>query len=292
MRRFSIKKYPYNNYSQVFLKSHITLKPGLTVLVGCNGSGKSTLLQIIRDDVAERGIPYLYYDNISGSERRMEFTDKFGMVGTVPSSVVDAYRESVELNLGQLAGELGVFVHEKHRDDKEIWILIDASDSGFSIDSISMLKSGLFDSILAHKPEAQDVYLVVSANQFEMCRGERCFLVQEGKYATFRNYEKYRKYILQSRETRSAFEIEAKQGRIKAYEKEQARIERKNTPSPWSRLIGMKDQIMSGFSDGSMSASASETEEEETVQNAADADSVIERVSPEDAEVIAPENQG
>ena len=44
-----------------------------------------------------------------------------------------------------------------------------------------------------------ELYLIVSANEYELARGENCFDVNKGQYITFRDYEDYRSFILKSK---------------------------------------------------------------------------------------------
>lgn len=97
-------------------------------------------------------------------------------------------------------GEKIEHLKKKHKESSEIWILIDAVDSGLDISNIRALKEDLFPKILEDKPEDQEIYLVVSAHSFEMSSGEQCFDVQHGEYITFDNYEMYRDFICKSRE--------------------------------------------------------------------------------------------
>ena len=46
----------------------------------------------------------------------------------------------------------------------------------------------------------EDTVIVVSANEYEMARGENCFDVYNGKYIKFKDYEEYRQFILDSKE--------------------------------------------------------------------------------------------
>ena len=80
----------------------------------------------------------------------------------------------------------------------ERWILLDAVDSGLSVDNIVDIKEGLFKTILEYN-YGNEIYMVISANEYEMARGEQCFDVYNGKYITFKNYEEYRSMILESK---------------------------------------------------------------------------------------------
>ena len=56
----------------------------------------------------------------------------------------------------------------------------------------------MFKTIIEHEKD-NDIYIVVSANEFEMAREEQCLDVYNGKYVTFKDYEEYRDLILKSR---------------------------------------------------------------------------------------------
>ena len=68
-----------------------------------------------------------------------------------------------------------------------------------SVDNIVDIKEYLFKTILKHN-YGNEIYIVISANEYEMARGEQCFNVYNGKYVTFKDYEDYRNLVLQSKE--------------------------------------------------------------------------------------------
>ena len=88
---------------------------------------------------------------------------------------------------------------KKPSESKERWILLDAADSGYSVDNVVDLKELLKIIIEDGRSMGVAVYIVVSANEYEMAAGEQCFDVNTGKYLTFKDYGDYRKYILESR---------------------------------------------------------------------------------------------
>ena len=97
--------------------------------------------------------------------------------------------------LGEKAGQIGRMAVNNR--DKDIFILFDAVDSGFSIDNIGDLKEFLFDTVLEDHPK--DVYIICTANSYEMTRGQDCVDVNSCKHVRFDDYEEYRKFILESR---------------------------------------------------------------------------------------------
>lgn len=220
-RKIKLWKDPYDCGFNLYKKRTVEIKPGVTVLVGCNGIGKTTLLHNIEDVLKEEKIPVAKFDNLydGGSNARSEkaFLEDFSFVA---ESISSSEGENIILNLMDLAGKLGKFIKTgiyKRRynpfegifekdgsNDKDIeisngrWILFDAVDSGLSVDNIVDLKEGLFKTIIEHEKD-NDIYIVVSANEYEMARGEQCLDVYNGKYITFKDYEEYRDLILKSR---------------------------------------------------------------------------------------------
>ena len=87
----------------------------------------------------------------------------------------------------------------KHPDAHELWFLFDAVDSGLSIDNVLDIKEYLFKTVLEHNA-GKDVYIIISANAYEMCRGEKCFDTYLCKYININSYDEYRNFILKSRE--------------------------------------------------------------------------------------------
>lgn len=202
----------------------IELNSGLTVLVGCNGAGKTTLLNNIKDELYKEKIPVYKYDNLSEGHDTMNFLlsgyteiegDSLGLGALMFSS---SEGETIKLNVGRHSSlykeflktghfknrkyKFSLLFDEEKKKDVESNIrvfLFDATDSGLSIDSIIEIKT-MFDNILADsKKNGLETYIIISANEYELCRNSNCFDVNEGKYITFEDYENYRKFIINSR---------------------------------------------------------------------------------------------
>ena len=202
-RKFKI---PRNYYAEGFdfcSKTAVSFKPGLTVLVGCNGSGKTTLLRIIKDDLIESDTPHIAFDNLhEGGSNQVSKQGFYGNFDYVANAFCSSEGENIILCMGQIASQIGTFIR-KNPSVPELWIILDAVDSGLSIDNINELKTHLFQLILEDNRN-RDVYIVVAANAYELAAGEECFDVQHGKYISFKNYDDYRAFILKSREIKNA----------------------------------------------------------------------------------------
>ena len=183
----------------MYCKDEIELKPGLTVLIGCNGSGKTTLLSQIKELCRIQEIPCIGFNNIGSDASRhvMEGSLFKGDLDTVADIWSSSEGEQITIALGKFAGKIGRFVRD-NIEDEPIIICIDAADSGYSIDNVIDLKEDLFKLILDDIKD-KEVYIIISANEYELCIGENVFSVYHGEYVDINSYEDYKKIILESR---------------------------------------------------------------------------------------------
>ena len=198
--KFEIIRDYYNEKEYIYNKKNIELEEGLTVLVGCNGSGKSTLLHQIKYLCKQSNIPCYYFDNLteggSGARSKASFYGDFSFLA---ESLCSSEGENINLNMTNCANKIGKFVRN-NKSAKKIFILLDAIDSGLSIDYVIELKKDLLKTILSDTlRKGIETYIIVSANEYEMARNEKCFLIPDMRYKTFENYDKYRDFIIDSR---------------------------------------------------------------------------------------------
>lgn len=226
-RKIKLRKDPYDCGVNLYKKRTIEIKPGITVLVGCNGIGKTTLLHNIKDVLRKENIPCMDFNNLSdgGHNARQESLEDqdFTLLSLLSYS---SEGECIALNLKKFSEVAVDFIktgksmkksdkftkaleslckkpdgqEEIKKVIKERWILFDAVDSGLSVDNIVELKEYFFKALLDLSISSEnDIYIIVSANEYEMARGEQCMDVYNGKYLTFKDYEEYRNMVLESR---------------------------------------------------------------------------------------------
>lgn len=207
-RVFKLKKDPYGYGFNIYKKSHIEINQGVTILVGCNGIGKTTFLYEINDILKEHDIPCIVYDNFNdGGKESISESLFYGDLEFVSKAIQSSEGESIILNINKLVFKFGQFVktgtlYDTEYKNKEVvserWILLDAVDSGLSVDNVVDIKEKLFKTILEYNL-GNEIYIVISANEYEMVRNEQCFDVYNGKYVTFKDYDDYRNMILESK---------------------------------------------------------------------------------------------
>ena len=224
-RAFQLTRDCYEEKKYLYKKKNIEIEPGVTVLVGCNGIGKTTLLRQLEVRLKKEKIPCIRFDNLrDGGDKAVSEAGFFGDINFMASAMVSSEGENIVMNIGKLAARLGQFVKTgedpknkkysrlaksireiegKEEEEVEIpaerWVLLDAVDSGLSVDNIVEIKEYLFKTMLEHN-YGNVIYIVISANEYEMVRGEQCFDVYNGKYVVLNNYEECRELVLKSRE--------------------------------------------------------------------------------------------
>lgn len=199
--KFSIIQDYWEDDDFIFQKKSVTLRSGLTVLIGCNGSGKTTLLKQIQWRCDKQNIPCIKFDNLFQNHQNFISNRVFNQdFEAVAQSMSSSEGENINLRLTKFAADAGRFVRQ-HSDSKELFILLDGVDSGLSIDNVIELKQDLFTAVIKHCQQlGVEAYIIVSANAFEMAYEEQCLDVYRLRYCSVKTYARYKKLILQSRQ--------------------------------------------------------------------------------------------
>ena len=179
----------------LYRKHTFEFNEGITCLVGRNGSGKSTLLKEIKEKLQEDGQKVAYYDNEYSEKNN---TSKFSFTGDydkLARSMFASEGQNIRYNFEDYIPELGNYMRKriKHKSDKCV-VLLDGLDSGISLDYIVMLKKDLFPLILKDCADNNvKCYIIIAANNYELCNGEDCILVSTAKHIKFDSYDDFRK---------------------------------------------------------------------------------------------------
>lgn len=224
MHKIKTWRNPYDEGFSTCRRKEVEFKPGLTVLVGCNGSGKSTMLENIKEELHKEKIPMSFYNNEhDGGSNSIGESVFLGDINFAATAWTSSEGENITLNLSKIAskwrnfiltGEVNdvstkfaksfreacdIDIDNKKITSKKRFILLDAMDSGYSIDNVIEMKS-LFDLVLEDSEKmGMETYIIVSSNEYELACNTDCFDVTEGKYINFSSYEDFKKFILHTR---------------------------------------------------------------------------------------------
>lgn len=175
----------------------LELEPGFTALVGPNGAGKTTMLQQIKEHARKEGVEVWEYSNVrdGGQTARSQY-QLTGDIANLAASLTASEGENVSLNFSNKVGELGARVRRAAAEKKPLIVLLDAIDSGASIDRARELRS-LFDLIYEQDiSKGAEVYSVMAVNSYELAKDPAdCVNVRNGKHIRFRSYDAYAKFV-------------------------------------------------------------------------------------------------
>lgn len=175
----------------------LTLKPGFTALVGPNGAGKTTLLHQIKEYAEQKGIDVWRYSNLvdGGNNARRAYLQR-GDMKYLATSAVSSEGEQVAMHFSLKVGELGAAVRNAKQQGKPLFVLLDAIDSGASIDRARDLRN-LFDLIYRNDiANGAEVYIVMAVNHYELVKAPAtCVNVRNGKTVAFHSYDEYADFI-------------------------------------------------------------------------------------------------
>lgn len=178
---------------------NLILKPGVTYLVGPNGAGKTTLLFQIKDyldAIKAPNIHVLNYSNLKhGGHNAMgkQLAFKNGDMNLLATLATSSEGEQVAINLGQFAKKLGNFIANKCRVDDRVFVLVDAIDSGASIDRLKDIRD--FFNLVIKNEKRVEIYIVCAINCYELTKNARCINPRTGQEVLFYSYEDYSNWI-------------------------------------------------------------------------------------------------
>lgn len=172
----------------------LELQPGVTCVVGPNGAGKTTLLTQLKNFADVNGITVWKYSNFTDGKYE---DDRYlnANVRLFATSAFSSEGEKVAMHFAGRVSEIGRLVSESKANGKPAFVLLDALDSGASIDRVRELYD-LFVLINNDIKDGGEVYVVVAINQYELAKSPlRCVDCRTGKTVKFSCYDEYAEYI-------------------------------------------------------------------------------------------------
>ena len=171
----------------------LTLSAGYTALVGPNGAGKTTLLCQLREYAQKNGIQVFEYSNLAdgGQHATQTYLDT-GRMTLFATAATSSEGEQIAIHFGEQVGKIGDAVRKAEKAGETIFVLLDAIDSGTSIDRARDIRN-LFDLI---SRTSQKAYVVMAVNHYELARdGVDCVNVRTGEHTAFASYDEYADFI-------------------------------------------------------------------------------------------------
>lgn len=198
---FKIYNDPYGEGKPLFAfpNETLTIKPGVTCLVGCNGYGKSTIINRISEIHTMNKDDFelvQFNDREDGGQSLIEKATMYGDFRTVATMVQSSEGERIVIYFGTALTELRQKILNNKK--KAFVITIDSIDSGLSIDNIDLIKNLICEHIAK---EAPNVYILISVISYEFTKNMRCVDTHTGCEVRFLMwYDSYAEYIRETAE--------------------------------------------------------------------------------------------
>jgi energy-coupling factor transporter ATP-binding protein EcfA2 len=196
---------PYDMGRCVFTKNLMReFEPGFTVLVGCNGFGKTTLLSYLRNAYKLRSMRSEYevidFNNIRETRFGKDIALYSGNLDILANLAMSSEGEENAMNLAIKLSRIGTWIR-KH-GDKDVIILLDAIDSGASVDRIDEAKD-IFKKLVIPDIEktGHECYVIATSNTYAMAKDERCMNPRTGEIVEFSSYDEWEKFIYKTSKT-------------------------------------------------------------------------------------------
>jgi hypothetical protein len=177
----------------------------------------------MKNFLKDKKVPVVMFDNLhDGGSNARSLAAYEGDFALLSTGMTSSEGENILININRLASKLRPFIQTGESQDRsdrlvkafakavwgdqnepevpnERWILLDAIDSGLSVDNVIDIKEYLFKTILEDAGDTK-IYIVCACNEYELASGEQCMDTHTGKYVNLRTYEAYKKFVLKSRE--------------------------------------------------------------------------------------------
>ena len=192
----STLKIQVNDWHSLHSGFSLALSPGYTPLVGPNGAGKTTLLQQLREYAGANGIDVWSYSNLTdgGNDARERYLSS-GNISMFVTATFSSEGEQVAMNFAGIVTEMGARVSKAINSDTPLFVLLDAIDSGASIDRTRETRNFLELVDRDIKDHNAKVYVVAAVNQYELVAERWGINARVGEKVEFASYSEYADFI-------------------------------------------------------------------------------------------------
>lgn len=169
----------------------------LTIIVGANGYGKTSFIQALEEHLKHIGVEYVTWsDNANGRSNGMsEFLWNNNFEG-LAAMAFHSEGQSMIASFGYKCIRLIGSKVRKNKDMKELFILIDQLDSGLDVYMINDVKNTFKNTIIPDmNKRGITAYIVITANSYELVKGEYCFDPVSREQVIFNSYKDFYNYI-------------------------------------------------------------------------------------------------
>lgn len=175
----------------------LTLEPGYTALVGPNGAGKTTILSQLREFAKKEGIRFWEYSNLRDGGHVAANQYMFsGNIEGFAASTTCSEGEYLAYNFANQVKAMAQAVKQAANAKQPILVLLDAIDSGASIDRARELMGFINKICNTETKNGVELYLVMAVNHYELAKTPaNCVNVRTGKPIHFGSYDAYADFI-------------------------------------------------------------------------------------------------
>lgn len=211
-----------------FKKDKLVIKDKVTIFVAPNGYGKTTLMGQIQHDLKKQGIPEAEkgsrHRDLARAFRRLADTTEDEIKPTAMYVTYDAHadqqgnvlssaifeknyerfalRQESSEGQNKLISMMEVFdtaaeIANENDELETIIMIVDGIDSGLSVDMIELIMKTLNHKIKQVEQFGVDVALILTTNNYEMCRNNIVRDPLSFEEFEYHDYEHFRKDMLQ-----------------------------------------------------------------------------------------------